>query len=134
MARSEQASILVVEDDSVLLEMMGEFLASEGYDVATAQDGAGAIQAIEQHRHRAPLDLIILDIMLPRVDGHRVLTYLRMRRLSIPVVAVSARDDALPVAESLGARTTLAKPFDLRQLLQVIEQQLGRDVAVPELC
>ncbi len=99
---------------------MSDLLRAEGYAVLEARDGAEAIQLLDRHRADAELCLILLDMNLPRVDGLGVLRHLAKARLHVPVVAISAAEANLAAARVHGVQMTLAKPFDLDQLLAVV--------------
>lgn len=123
--------ILVVEDVPVVLAALRTRLESEGYTVITARDG---VEALEQARAVQP-DLMLLDLMLPRLSGERVCQELRgdPRIRSIPVVVVSARvgEGERLRALAAGADAFVAKPYDLRELLGEIRNRLkvGRRAA-----
>lgn len=116
-------TILLVEDDPTLLEAIRYNLGKEGYQVVTAVDG---IQALEQARQATP-DLVILDIMLPRLDGLEVCRTLR-RDSSVPIIMLTAKSGETDTVLGLemGADDYLAKPFRLRELLARVKAQLRR--------
>lgn len=113
-------SILVVEDDSPIRMIMAELLRAEGYPVLEVRDGAEAIDLLDRHPDPGELCVILLDMNLPRVDGLGVLRHLARSRRHVPVVAISAAEANLAAARGHGVQTTLAKPFDLEQLLAVV--------------
>ena len=118
--------ILVVEDDLSILTGVSMNLRYEGYEVLQAQDGkAGLQKAID-----ARPDLIVLDVMLPGLNGYEVLKELRERGLDVPVVVLSAKgmehDKILGL--NLGADDYVAKPFALNELLARIKAVLRRRV------
>jgi DNA-binding response OmpR family regulator len=113
--------ILVVDDDMDILDFVQPFLNEEGYDVRTSSSGS-----IFQHVQRDPLDLILLDILLHEKDGRVICQQLKSNELTkrIPVILFSAhvtRENALN--KSL-ADDFIQKPFELRELLEVIKNQL----------
>ncbi|MGH2409459.1 MAG: response regulator [Chloroflexota bacterium] len=116
-------TILLVEDDPTLLEAIRYNLGKEGYQVVTAVDG---VQALEQARQASP-DLVILDIMLPRLDGLEVCRAIR-RDSSVPIVMLTAKSGETDTVLGLemGADDYLAKPFRLRELLARVKAQLRR--------
>ena len=116
-------TVLLVEDDSGIRELVAELLQGEGYSVLEAEDGAEAIDRLVQLRAMGQLpSAIILDMMLPRVSGVEVLRYLQGLGLSTPVIAMSANREELAKAEAAGAQATLAKPFGLSQLLGILKR------------
>ena len=116
--------ILVVEDDPGILAGLREKLRVEGYEVREAVDGEAARDALAD----GPLDLVILDLMLPRLDGLSVLRWLRSRTQTLPVLILSAKGSEAQKVEGLGAGADdyLAKPFGLRELMARIEALLRR--------
>jgi CheY-like chemotaxis protein len=111
-------TVLVVEDEPAVRELVSDFLRDEGYEVEEARDGAEAIHRLDAHQHRADhLCAVLLDMMLPRVDGIGVLHHLAAVGAEVPVVAMSASREHLNAALAAGARTAVPKPFDLDRLL-----------------
>ena len=115
--------ILVVDDEISLQETLEYNLKKQGYEVETAGDGA---EAIEMARKIEP-DLIILDIMLPGLDGFEVCRILR-KEMSTPVLMLTARDDEIDrvVGLEVGADDYLAKPFSMRELIARVKAMLRR--------
>jgi two-component system response regulator (stage 0 sporulation protein F) len=114
-------TILVVEDEPSVRELAVDVLRDEGYDVVESQDGVEAIRALEQRDPSASeLSLILLDMMLPGMDGLRVLGHVRALGACLPVVAMSASRRLLATALATGAQAALYKPFDLDELLGVV--------------
>ena len=113
-------SILVVDDDIDIGNMLEEVLKKEGYSVSRAYSGTEAVLVIQ---HRKP-DLVLLDLMLPGLSGEDVLPYLE----GIPVIVVSAKIDVDDKVSMLinGAVDYVTKPFDIRELLARIVVQLRR--------
>jgi CheY-like chemotaxis protein len=119
-------TVLVVEDEPPLRELMADVLRDEGYAVEEAEDGAEAIRLLGQHRPgTSAVCVVLLDMMLPEVDGIGVLRHLAAHGTYIPVVAMSASRERLAEAMAAGARTTVPKPFDLDQLLAVVARNCG---------
>ena len=117
-------SILLVEDDSMLREMLAFMLSDQGYTVVEAADGSQAIHALDRQGDAPAFSLMLLDVMLPGIDGLEVLRRMTERGDQIPVVAMSASHARLAAAEQAGARVTLAKPFEMTELVSVVQHQL----------
>ncbi len=117
-------TILVVEDDPMLRELLAYMVSAQGYEVVEAADGGEAIQALDQQEARHPFSLVLLDVMLPGIDGLDVLRHRAERGYAVPIVAMSASHAHLAAAEQAGAQVALAKPFEMAQLLGLLEQQL----------
>jgi len=115
--------LLVVEDDVGLQETLRDVLELEGYQVETAKDG---IAALENVSRRAPA-LIILDLMMPRMDGVAFADELRRRGLrpAIPILVLSGHNRARSQAARIAAEGCLEKPFDLRAFLSEIQRLSG---------
>jgi DNA-binding response OmpR family regulator len=118
-----EETILLVDDDAALLEVMTIVLSSEGYRVITAADGAEALREIG----RDGLDLVVLDIMLPRISGFEVLKKIR-EKSDVPVVMLTAKSQSVDkvVGLELGADDYITKPFDTKELLARIRAILRR--------
>jgi CheY-like chemotaxis protein len=115
-------TILLVDDEPAVRELTADVLRDEGYHVVEARDGVEAMQLLDQH---GPLPdhaaLVLLDLMMPRMNGLRVLERLQQTTyVTPPVVAMSASPDHLSQAAMAGADATLAKPFDLCKLLETV--------------
>jgi DNA-binding response OmpR family regulator len=115
--------ILVVDDEPALLETLAYNLRNQGYEVITAIDGPAALQAARQ---QFP-ELVILDIMLPGMDGFEVCRILR-QEMTTPVLMLTARDDEIDrvVGLEVGADDYLTKPFSMRELLARVKAMLRR--------
>lgn len=129
-----EASILLIEDDSELCELMREFFVQNDFELEIAQDGRRGLSRALEGSH----DLIILDIMLPGIDGFEILRLLR-RRSSKPVIMLTARTDPKDRIAGLdaGADDYLPKPFGPEELLARIRAVLRRTrqqhLAKPEM-
>jgi heavy metal response regulator len=122
--------ILVVEDEKRIADFLGRGLQGAGYAVDVAQDGATALQ----FTHDTDYDLVILDLMLPDMDGLKVLERIRSRRAGPPVLILSARgavDDRVKGLET-GADDYLTKPFAFVELLARVRALLRRGQPAPE--
>ena len=110
----ESPLVLVVDDDPDILDAICDILAIEGYRVARARHGLEALAAVERERP----DLVLLDLMMPVMDGPAFAQALRRREQDrgIPIVVISA-DGNPQKAAGVGARAFLAKPFDIAALL-----------------
>lgn len=116
--------ILVVEDDPSIVQGLTLNLTMEGYEVAVAQDGVEAVERFASDR----FDLVILDLMLPRMNGLEVIEAIRRRDAELPVLFLSARDaqaDKVKALE-LGGDDYITKPFGLPELLARINVALRR--------
>jgi CheY-like chemotaxis protein len=114
-------ALLVVEDDPDVRLLVVELLLDAGYQVEEAQDGTEAVETLERHS-TAPgrLGGVLLDMMLPGVDGLGVLRRFQELGFTAPVLAMSASSEMLKAARSEGADATVAKPFEILQLLQLV--------------
>jgi DNA-binding response OmpR family regulator len=117
------ASILVVEDDVALSNLLRSHLAAEGYHVQQAFDGPSALTMVEQHRPA----LILLDWMLPGMDGLAVCRRLRQSYLT-PIIMLTARTEEVDqiLGLEVGADDYIAKPFSIRQVLARVRAMLRR--------
>jgi two-component system, OmpR family, response regulator MprA len=122
------ARVLVVDDEPALRDALESSLAFEGYEVATASDGIEALDAIAANKP----DLVLLDIMMPRMDGLTAVRRLRSRGDNVPVLMLTARDAVGDRVTGLdvGADDYLAKPFELDELLARVRALLRRNTIV----
>ncbi len=122
--------ILVIDDEPRILGFLARGLAAEGYSVDVADNGAEAVRAARRQRY----DLVLLDLLLPGIDGLSVLKALGHLDPTLPIVIVSARSD-LPTklrGFGLGAADYVSKPFSLDELLARIRVQLRKSRRVDE--
>lgn len=119
----EQMNILIVDDELDMLELIGSFLQRQGFHVITANNGTGALHQLEKEA----IDLVVLDVMMPDMDGFEVCQ--RIRQTSqIPILFLTARsyeEDRIKGLE-IGADDYIMKPFSLRELAARIETTLRR--------
>ena len=117
--------VLVVDDNEDNLRVTQEILKTKGFTVHVANDGASALRSIEQARP----DVVLLDIMLPDMDGMEVLDRVRsnteLARLPVILVTAKAQDEDLLAGYKVGADYYITKPFTARQLLHGIGLVLG---------
>jgi DNA-binding response OmpR family regulator len=116
-------TVLVVEDETALRETLAYNLKKEGYEVEAVGDGRLALESAR----RVKPDLIVLDLMLPELDGFEVTRILR-REMSTPILMLTARDDEIDrvVGLEVGADDYLTKPFSMRELMARVKAQLRR--------
>jgi CheY-like chemotaxis protein len=117
-------TILVVEDDPMLRELIAFMMSAQGYAIVEAADGRQAIQALDKQGADSGLSLMLLDLMMPGVDGLGVLQHRAEHGYQVPVVAMSASHSQLAAAEQAGAQAVLPKPFEMADLLHMVEHQL----------
>ncbi len=120
----EPNNVLVVEDDPDVRTALTRALSFEGYEVAIAEDGGRALEAVRQN----PPDVIVLDVMMPFVDGLETCRRLRARGDETPILMLTALGDVSDRVDGLdaGADDYLAKPFSLEELLARIRALLRR--------
>ena len=116
-------SILIVEDEPTLLETLEYNMSRQGYRVLKASDGRVAVDVARRERP----DLIVLDLMLPTLDGIEVCRILR-REMNVPILMLTARDDEVDklVGLEVGADDYMTKPFSMRELLVRVKALLRR--------
>ena len=116
--------ILIVEDEESILMALADDLALEGYEVASAKDGLQGLSQAKENRY----DLIILDIMLPKMDGFEVCKQLRQARVGTPILMLTAKSQEVDkvLGLELGADDYVTKPFSPRELLARVKAILRR--------
>jgi DNA-binding response OmpR family regulator len=123
MATAPMRRVLVVDDDDDIRLLLEELLRGAGYDVETAEDGRAALRTF----HASPVDLVVLDLSMPELDGFETLD--RLRDLSdVPVILLTARGGEIDKVRGFraGADDYVVKPFGRRELLARIEALLRR--------
>ena len=124
-------AILVVDDDPSLRQVLDRVLSFEGYDVETAPTGYDALERCQvPERGSPPLDLVVLDLGLPDIDGLEVARKLRSSGNAVPILVLTARGDVGDRVAGLdaGADDYLPKPFDLAELIARVRALLRRTV------
>ena len=119
---TERGAVLAVDDDPSILDLMNDILEGEGYRVLLAQNGAEALHVLDGNE---PC-LVLLDMRMPTLDGWGFASAMRERGLRYPVVVVTAAENARAWAAEIGADAYLAKPFQLADLLAVVERYCGK--------
>lgn len=124
MMEGKKARILLVDDEPDLVQMVSVRLSAAGYEVAVAFDGQEALQKVKEARP----ELIILDLMLPKLDGYKVCRLLKFdeRTRAIPILIFTARAQVedVTLATECGADAYLTKPFEAKALLAKIQELL----------
>ena len=118
----KRCSVLVVDDDPSILTTVAEILDLEGFPVATATNGAEALEAVE----RQTPTIVLLDMRMPVLDGWGFVRALQESGRMLPVLVMTAAQDTRRWAEEIGAAGYLAKPFDLNDLLSAVETLCAR--------
>src|SRR4051812_4819898 len=126
----KNASILLVEDEENLHEALRLNLELEGYGVSSARDGSQALKAVDQEY----FDLIIMDIMLPEVDGITVIETIRVHNNEVPILILSAKNTSADRVLGLkkGADDYLTKPFNLEELLLRVQKLIEKNKKLQE--
>jgi DNA-binding response OmpR family regulator len=123
--------ILVVEDDPAILRGLADNLQFEGYDVITAADGESGYRTYKKDKP----DLIVLDLMLPRVSGLELCRKVRAEGSHVPIVMLTARSEESDriLGFDLGADDYVTKPFSIRELIARVRAILRRKASFPQL-
>jgi len=124
-------AILIIDDEPNLPHQFAHYLRKRGYEVYTASDGEAGLQELQKYT----VDLVLLDVRLPRLGGLEVLTQIRKLDQDLPVVMLTAYGDVQTAvsAMKLGASDYLLKGFDLEELLLVVQRALGTSAMSREL-
>ena len=121
------ARVLVIDDDEEHRTLVRQMLVGLGHEVEEAKDGAQGLRLVGKRRP----GLVLTDINMPGLDGHDVISALRVLHADLPVIAISggsaiAKDDLLLKAARLGAVEVIVKPFEFRQLAGAVARALSR--------
>ena len=116
--------ILLADDEASIRKVVGGIVADAGHDFVGVEDGAAALEELE----RGPIDLVIMDVMMPKLDGYQTCFEMRRRGFTCPVIFLSAKDDIVDksIGFQTGADDYLTKPFDPRELMMHVEAHLRR--------
>jgi two-component system, cell cycle sensor histidine kinase and response regulator CckA len=116
-----RGTILLVDDDEIILEACGRLLARRGFDVLKARNGKEAVEVFE--RYQDGIDLVILDVQMPVMDGERTFDCLRQMEPDVRVLLISGYSETGCVERMLqnGCKGFLQKPFDIEELTEKIE-------------
>ena len=127
--RAPEARLLVVDDEPSIRELLSASLRFAGFEVLTAEDGNSALRAASENE----LDLVVLDVMLPDMDGFTVLRRLRTHQ-DVPVLFLTARDDMSDKVQGLtvGGDDYVTKPFSLEEVVARIRAVLRRTRTIEE--
>jgi CheY-like chemotaxis protein len=119
------SSVLVVDDNEMNRDVLGRRLEKAGYEVITVEDGTKALDVLENHK----FDLILLDIMMPEMDGFETLEKIRAREatLEVPIIMLTSVNELDDVKRciSLGANDYVLKPYDIDELKKRIESLIA---------
>lgn len=121
------ARVLIVDDEELILRTLKNALESAGHKVTTAYNGEKALA----YMRAEPFDIVVTDIIMPQKEGIETIREIRRQDDAIPIIAASGggqfgRERLLNMAEALGASASIAKPFRPRDLIALIESELGR--------
>src|SRR5882672_6722189 len=113
-APAPKTSLLIIEDDDNISTAIGEYFSRAGYAVSTAPDGLAGIEAAVKSRP----DVVVLDLMLPKMDGLAVCKELRQKHPQMPILMLTAKDDVVDkvLGLEMGADDYITKPFSLREI------------------
>jgi len=126
---ANKPTLLLVDDDSAHRFMLREVLADRDYEILCAEDGSEALNVLAEHH----VDLILLDMRMPVMDGLTTLRRMQARGLTVPTIVLTAHADIEDAIEAmkLGARDYLLKPIDITQLQELLSSVLGESMAAP---
>jgi len=127
----QQKRVLVVDDESTLRDLVAEALREAGFETETAANG---VEALTRMQRWLP-DVIVLDLMMPRLDGTGFTELMRLnpRFAAVPVLLVTAAYGAAQAADQTGVQALLTKPFELDTLVDAVTKLAGGPAALPRL-
>ena len=127
IAPAPATSLLVIEDDENISAAIAEYFSRSGYNVTTAADGVAGVEAAVKARP----DVVVLDLMLPKMDGLAVCKELRQKNQQMPIIMLTAKDDVVDkvLGLEMGADDYITKPFSLREVEARIKSVLRRSRA-----
>ncbi len=130
MTKSPKASVLVAEDEESLRETLKLNLELEGYEVTVAETGPSVLKTVRNEY----FDLIILDIMLPEIDGITICETIRMQHNDVPILFLSARNTGADRVEGLkkGGDDYMTKPFNLEELLLRVDKLITKNKRIKD--
>jgi DNA-binding response OmpR family regulator len=119
-------TILIIEDDSALLRGLKDNFVAQGYNVRTATDGQKGLDALLED----PPDLLLLDLMLPKLNGYEICRAARSHKLDLPIIMLTAKgqEDDIVRGLELGADDYVTKPFSIRELIARVKAFMRRQV------
>ncbi|MBP5856180.1 response regulator [Marivibrio halodurans] len=125
--QGKELRVLVVDDEPDVLSLVARTLEGVGYDVTTAKDGYVAVRELRDRQ----FDVVVTDIVMPKMDGLELIVQLRKTKAGVPIVALSGGGvaknmDVLRYAETFGASAILEKPFSPAQLIETLDRVLSR--------
>jgi CheY-like chemotaxis protein len=113
--------VLIADDDRSVLEALGTVIESEGFEVVRAADGHAAVEKFRQQ----PIDIVLLDLNMPVKGGWDTLERLTTINPLLPIIVITARPDAYPVAMAAGVAALMQKPLDIPLLLEAMRELLA---------
>jgi len=125
--KAPSPAILIIEDDPVLLRGLKDNFENQGYQVRTANDGQKGLDSLLN----TPPDLLLLDLMLPKVNGYEICRVARSRHMTLPIIMLTAKgqEDDIVRGLELGADDYVTKPFSIRELIARVKAFLRRQGA-----
>jgi CheY-like chemotaxis protein len=119
-----RGTVLVVDDDEGVRALARRALLANGYRVFTAADGTEGVRLFDEHQ--AEIDLVLMDVTMPAMNGFEAMKHIRERKSAVPIVLSSGYDVDASNIDLRGLRGILEKPYDVAQLLAAVERALDR--------